>query len=548
MNQNAKHMMAKQVNSEIISKSRGHKLMSLNSTSKLNFIYLYFASRFQDSQNKFNYMEYDLDNSLLALFDKSKTQKLDEYNLLIQAVNGHHGLAVNNRKFFWNSIENYFEPINYDSNANIGLGISSGQVRLPISEEFFNSFQSLKNKLLNLDIQKLRINLRLSGLNINEKKIVNKIDQIINNINQLEKNYLNFDKELIEHNKFKKIEGLADNYKESLKKSKIDITLVKYSPDKKELNKCKNFLENCEFFDISDENLTALLEGELTFEKKPYQYYGINSGLKNFNKKNFENFIKLNDTKIFFDNGISFNYDKSKGLIKITQTISGAKILFLGGKLDNKNIIFKSDISILDKESNIKNDLKNYSSTDTNGLTGCLTFSNLLMSKVSIQAIGSTCEDTVNLINVSGHLDNVNIENSFSDALDIDFSNVKIKNIFVTNAGNDCVDFSLGKYYVADLKLEKCGDKGISIGEKSSAKLKKIKVFDADIGLASKDSSITYIQNSLFEKLNTCISAYNKKQEFDGGIVRVNNLRCKNFKIKIEADSRSKVVKEKIIF
>ena len=73
-------------------------------------------------------------------------------------------------------------------------------------------------------------------------------------------------------------------------------------------------------------------------------------------------------------------------------------------------------------------------------------------------------------------------------------------------------------------------------------------MFDADIGLASKDSSITYIQNSLFEKLNTCISAYNKKQEFDGGIVRVNNLRCKNFKIKIEADSRSKVVKEKIIF
>ena len=30
MNQNAKHMLAKQVNSEIISKSKGHKLMSLN--------------------------------------------------------------------------------------------------------------------------------------------------------------------------------------------------------------------------------------------------------------------------------------------------------------------------------------------------------------------------------------------------------------------------------------------------------------------------------------------------------------------------------------
>lgn len=547
MNQNAKHMMAKQVNSEIISKSRGHKLMSLESTSKLNFIYLYFASRFQDTLNKFNYMEYDLDNSLLALFDKSKTQKLDEYNLLIQAVNGHHGLAVNNRKFFWNSIENYFEPINYDSNANIKLDISPGQVRLPISEEFFNSFQSLKSKLQNLDIKKLSINLELSGLSIDEKNISDKINQIINNINQLEKNYLNLDKELIEHNKFRKIEELADNYRKNLKKSEIDITLIKYSRDKKEFNKCKNFLENCEFFDISDENLSALLEGELTLEKKSYQYYGTNSGHTNFNKKNFKNFIRLNETKIFFDNGINFDYDKFNELIKITQTISGAKILFLGGKLDDKKIIFQSDIPILDKESNIIKKLKNYSSTDVNGLTGCLTFSNLLMKKVSIQAIGSTCEDTVNLINVSGDLNDVNIENSFSDALDIDFSDVKIKNIFVTKAGNDCVDFSLGKYFVANLNLEKCGDKGISIGEKSFAQLKKIKVLDVDIGLASKDSSITIMQNSLFENLNTCLSAYNKKQEFNGGIIKVNNLRCKNFQTKIETDSRSKVIKEKII-
>ena len=45
--------------------------------------------------------------------------KLDAYNLLIQSTNSQHGLAANNRKFFWNSIENYYEPINYDSNPNI---------------------------------------------------------------------------------------------------------------------------------------------------------------------------------------------------------------------------------------------------------------------------------------------------------------------------------------------------------------------------------------------------------------------------------------------
>ena len=44
-------------------------------------------------------MEYDLDNSLLALNNKRNIKRLDEYNLFIQAVNGHHGLAINNRKF-----------------------------------------------------------------------------------------------------------------------------------------------------------------------------------------------------------------------------------------------------------------------------------------------------------------------------------------------------------------------------------------------------------------------------------------------------------------
>mgnify|MGYP007000439850 len=68
-----------------------------------------------------------------------------------------------------------------------------------------------------------------------------------------------------------------------------------------------------------------------------------------------------------------------------------------------------------------------------------------------------------------------------------------------------------------------------------------------DIGLASKDSSITIIKNSLFKNLNTCVSAYNKKQEFDGGIVKFSNLKCKKFQKKIEIDSRSKVVEEKTI-
>ena len=37
----------------------------------------------------------------------------------MQATNSQHGLAANNRKFYWNPIKNFFEPITYDSNINI---------------------------------------------------------------------------------------------------------------------------------------------------------------------------------------------------------------------------------------------------------------------------------------------------------------------------------------------------------------------------------------------------------------------------------------------
>ena len=535
MNQNAQHMLAKQVNSEIVSKSQGHKLMSLNATSKLNLIYLYFANRFKDAPNNFNYMEYDLDNSLLALFDENKLLKLDEYKLLIEAVNGHHGLAVNNRKFFWNSIENYFEPINYDSNANISLDISQGQVRLPVSNQFLNSFTSLKNKLKKLDLNYLEKKFQLSGIQITEQEILNKINKIIKNINQLEINYKNLDENLVEHNKFKSIEKLSNNFYKNIKKSNIDVMLIKYNQESKKFDKCKNFLENCEFFDISNEKLSLLLEGDLSVDNKSYQYLGANLNFDRFSYNNFDNFLVLNETKIFFNNGIEIRFDKPNNNIVIHQKIPGAKVVFLEGKLQDTKIIYKG----------VTNILPNYSSTDINGLTGCLTFLNLELNNVIIEANGSSCEDSVNLVNVFGSLKNIIIQNSHSDALDVDFSNVKINNLNILKAGNDCADFSYGRYDLKNLKLQNCGDKALSIGEKSLVKLNNISANNSITGIASKDSSLTTINRALFEELHTCISAYNKKQEFDGSIIYIENFQCRDYKTKINKDSRSKIFESK---
>ena len=72
---------------------------------------------------------------------------------------------------------------------------------------------------------------------------------------------------------------------------------------------------------------------------------------------------------------------------------------------------------------------------------------------------------------------------------------------------NDCADFSFGKYKIINSKLSNCGDKGISVGEKSHADFDKVEILNSDIGIASKDSSITKLKNVYLKNLKTCISA-----------------------------------------
>ena len=58
------------------------------------------------------------------------------------------------------------------------------------------------------------------------------------------------------------------------------------------------------------------------------------------------------------------------------------------------------------------------------GLTGCVTFYNVLMSKIKIYAENGQCEDTVNIINGNGAIEDIEIFNASSDGLDLDFSNL----------------------------------------------------------------------------------------------------------------------------
>ena len=86
-----------------------------------------------------------------------------------------------------------------------------------------------------------------------------------------------------------------------------------------------------------------------------------------------------------------------------------------------------------------------------------------------------------------------------------------------------------------------CGDKAISVGEKSNINLNTVTVKNSNIGIASKDSSISSINEIFLENLNVCISAYNKKQEFSGSVLNIKKIECKNYLKESEIDNFSNI-------
>jgi len=111
-------------------------------------------------------------------------------------------------------------------------------------------------------------------------------------------------------------------------------------------------------------------------------------------------------------------------------------------------------------------------------------------------------------------LKNVEINNSKSDAIDIDLSKVDIDNLSIKNAGNDCLDLMMSDVTIKNSKLDNCGDKGISVGEKSTIFIENFKVQNSNIGLAAKDNS--YIKGAYlnFNKNKVHIDTYNKNWQY----------------------------------
>jgi hypothetical protein len=309
-------------------------------------------------------------------------------------------------------------------------------------------------------------------------------------------------------------------------------------PKSKVYKACKNTTLVCDQINLTSNEIKDLLRSRLTMNNDTYQYIGEYYGVKGnlapeeLNKADLAKYKKdkIQNTEFYHDNNVTYEYDEENSVINIYQKYSEARAYFLGGSIKNISINFAGLPTV------VNTNLNNYP-FDKNGLTGCLSFIDLNLQNVSIKSSDSNCEDSINFINTTGYIKNIKINNSYGDALDIDYSNIKIDKAYISKANNDCIDLSSGRYELGELNLSECGDKALSVGEKSFVKLQDLQILKSAIGLSSKDSSIISINKARIRKTELCFEAKRKKQEFSGGIINLNHHNCNDSPINIDPGS-----------
>jgi hypothetical protein len=138
-------------------------------------------------------------------------------------------------------------------------------------------------------------------------------------------------------------------------------------------------------------------------------------------------------------------------------------------------------------------------------------------------------EDTLNLVQVKALLDNITISNSKSDGLDVDYGEVKIVNSSFINIGRqsgaDAIDVSKTKLVIESSYLNNITDKGISVGENSTAIILNTNISKAFVGIVAKDSSSINISNVRLDAISFADTmSYRKKSNFSGAEIRASNI------------------------
>lgn len=483
--------------------------------------------------------------SLSRVLDKNYFEKLDIFDALIYAVLAEHGLQKDDRKFYFNAFKRNFSPIYYDGMGNLLTEkdkLSNRQINeitkfLPSAK--LGSDQALLI-LQNIDLKIFKDDLAKMNLIIDKNDLDKILKKIESNLKYL--SILNDDKLFkISINKKNEIINQTDSFNQKLIRK-----FVYYKENFNGYLECEFYKKNCKNLNLNNKNKSELLGQNLFYSDTNYIFTGslLSSAesesfyyqyLDKIYKNNYLISNIENDIKIFHNKKIKIDVNKNEKVINI-QNFDDEKVVFFDSNLKNWKIDFSKNLEYSESQ-------KTYDTvrSDEFGLTGCLSFIDTKVENLNLKIEDMNCEDSVNFIRTKGTIKKIEIYNAKFDAIDTDFSELIFNEIKVYSSSNDCLDFSYGKYEILYANLIDCGDKAISVGEKSSLNIKNLETLNSKMGLAAKDSSKVKVNNAKIKGVDICLAAYKKKQEHWGGYIFINEIHCEDYNKFSEFDKNSKI-------
>ena len=174
---------------------------------------------------------------------------------------------------------------------------------------------------------------------------------------------------------------------------------------------------------------------------------------------------------------------------------------------------------------------------------------NIIIKNVTLKN-NSEYDDMLHIIYVDNiKLENLYIENSNMDAIDIDMSkNIEIKNILIEKSGNDGIDLMESDAVITNIKVYNSKDKAISVGENSFLVLNKSTLSKNEIGIATKDRSFSFVANSNLINNNISLNNYKKNLQYaDGGVSLIYKTNLENKKnTLVDKNSTIKIINSKV--
>lgn len=158
-------------------------------------------------------------------------------------------------------------------------------------------------------------------------------------------------------------------------------------------------------------------------------------------------------------------------------------------------------------------------------LTGGITMAGPTSKLEQVTISKAQSEDALNLVRTAYEVLDVSVQNTRSDAVDIDFGQGIVRNLRIEHCGNDALDVSGTVLQLEGLEVLQAGDKALSLGEASRVEARDLHFQSATVGVSIKDASHADIDGLYIEDARIGLVAARKKPRYAMPYARISACR-----------------------